>query len=180
MMTQQTSHALEIHEYLLATERIRTLKASYWYAMDTKQFEKLAALFTDDAVADFRTGRDLKPGEDYATLPPIDQALRSGDPMVVQGNTAIAAFIASGVKDWITVHLGAAPIIEILSSDAAKGIWPIFDILDNGRQQLRAYGHYHDTYRHVGDGWRISSFYLTRLRVDGEHPRHSASPPAAT
>ena len=166
-------------ETLLAIEGVRKVKAQYWHAMDTKQFHRLEALFTEDATVDFRSGRDLLPGDDYASLPPIEEALAAGDPMVVRGNRAIAAFIDDGVRDWVTVHHGAAPIIEIAGSDSASAIWPIFDFLDNGTFQLRGYGHYHDTYRRVGGAWRIESFYITRLRMDGDHPRHDEPSAAA-
>ena len=151
-------------EYLIAVDSVRRAKASYWHAMDTKQFARLEALFTADATVDFRSGRDLRPGDDYAKLPPIEQALAAGDPMVVRGNKAIAAFIEKGVLDCITLPKSLAPYFS--------AIWPIFDYLDSGRIKLRGYGHYHDTYRRDDGVWRIRSFYITRLRVDGAHPRH--------
>jgi hypothetical protein len=159
-------------DQLIAVENIKKLKASYWYAMDTKQFDLIRPLFTRDAIVDFRSGRDLKPGDDYEGLAPAEQALANGDPMVVQGNDAIADFIRAGVETWVTVHQGAAPIIDILGPDDATGIWPIFDLLDNGSTTLRGYGHYHDRYRREDGVWRIASFRISRLRLEGQHPRH--------
>jgi hypothetical protein len=31
---------------------------------------------------------------------------------------------------------------------------------------LHGFGHYHETYRRLEDGWRIQTSTLTRLRVD--------------
>jgi hypothetical protein len=39
---------------------------------------------------------------------------------------------------------------------------------------MRGYGHYHETYRLVGDDWQIASLRLSRLRV--EITQRSASP----
>ena len=156
---------------LIAIEGIRNIKASYWYFMDTKQWDKLGMVFTRDAVVDFRGERDLKPGEAYDRLTPVEQAVAEGDVAVARGRDNIVAFIRGVVEFWTTVHHGAAPIIDIIDQTNGKAIWPLFDYIDDGNHALKGYGHYHETYRPEEDGiWRIDTLQLTRLRSDGEHP----------
>ena len=159
---------------LLAIEGIKKTKATYWYALDTKRWDLLKSVFTSDAIVDFRGGRDLKPGEDYSQLPPVEQALAQDDPTVATGNAAIVVFMQNGVKGWTTVHHGSAPIIDVLAPDQATAIWPMFDILDSGVHIQTGYGHYHETYRCQDETWRIQTLQVTRLRIDGNHPAHGA------
>ena len=158
-------------ERLLAIEGVRKAKATYLYALDTKQLDLLESVFTRDAVVDFRAERDLEPGEGYERLPPVEQALAQGDIAVAQGSGAIAAMCAT-VKDWVTIHHAAAPIIEITGPDTATAIWPMFDLMDSGAHVQRGYGHHHDTYRREDGAWRIQSIQVTRLRLEGDHPLH--------
>ena len=158
-------------EKLLAAEGIRNIKATYWYAMDTKQWDLLKTVFSKNCIVDFRGERDLKPGESYAKLPPAEKALAEGDYPVQKGPENIVKYIKEVVEHWITVHHGAAPIITITGPDTGKAIWPLFDYIDNRKTSLMGYGHYHETYRKEADGvWRIETLQLTRLRMDGTHP----------
>jgi len=157
-------------ETLLAIEGIRKAKAAYWYALDTKRWDMVAAAFTDDAIVDFRGGRDLKVGEDHGRLPSLDEAAAAGDPLAVKGAAAIADFIRDRVETWVTVHHGANPVIDFTSPDDAAVIWPFFDLLDNGALVQKGYGHYHEAYRREGEAWRIRRMRVTRLRVEGDDP----------
>jgi hypothetical protein len=157
-------------EAMSATDAIRNTKGTYWYAMDTKNWDLLASVFTDDCIFDMRGERVHSLGESLSSLPPVEQSIKEGDPAVTVGARAIADFIRSVVEHWVTVHHGAAPIIEITGADTAKAIWPLFDFIDDGKHAMRGYGHYHDKYRRVGDRWLISSCRLTRIRTDGTHP----------
>ena len=67
----------------------------------------------------------------------------------------------------VTVHQGHTPEIEVTSATTATGTWALNDIViwPNG-MRLDGYGHYHETYEKVDDGWRIKSSKLTRLHVD--------------
>lgn len=155
---------------LVAADAIRNTKATYWFAMDTKDWDLLASVFTEDAVFDMRGERAHSTGTALSDLPPIEQSIREGDPAVTVGARAISNFIRSVVIDWVTVHHGAAPIIEVTGSDTAKGVWPFFDFIDDGQNALRGYGHYHEQYRKVDGRWLIASLVITRLRTDGTHP----------
>jgi len=59
------------------------------------------------------------------------------------------------------------PEIELTSSDTAKGIWAMEDLVRFfGFIELHGYGHYHEEYKKIDDQWRISYSKLTRLRMD--------------
>ena len=152
---------------LVAIEAIKHVKARYWYCMDTKNWAGLRDVFTDDVVFDMRAERVLARGESMDDLPPTHEA---SDPLVIVGAEAITSFIRTAVESWTTVHHGHAPIIDVLESDRATGIWPLFDYIDDGQRAMRGYGHYHDEYRKVDGKWLISSVFLTRIRADGDHP----------
>lgn len=156
---------------LLAVEEIRKTKASYWYALDMKDWTMFADQFTEDAILDLREEAYFAEGKPIPPLPPASEAIAAGDPGVTVGNQAFAQRIAEALATWRTVHHGHAPIIDIDSADEGRAIWPLFDYIDNGRRALQGYGHYHERYRRCPDGrWRISHMRLTRLRGDGEHP----------
>lgn len=159
-------------EKLLAAEAIRNAKATYWYAMDMKDWDRLATVFTDDAIFDMREEFAFGAGEKLDPLPPIEESIAAGDPAVTVGARNIAAFIRNVVERWLTVHHGHAPIIDVESADRATAIWPLFDYIDDGQRALKGYGHYHEEYRPAGDGrWLISRVRLTRIRADGDYPQ---------
>jgi hypothetical protein len=70
----------------------------------------------------------------------------------------------------VTVHHGHMPEIELTSATTATGVWAMEDHLrwpaGESIGELHGYGHYHETYVKLDDGWRISSTKLTRLRLD--------------
>lgn len=157
---------------LVAAEAIRNTKGSYWYYLDTKDWDRMATVFTEDAIFDMREEGAFGVGESLAELKPVEQAIAEGDPAVTVGNRNFVDMLAVALKDWKTVHHGHAPIIEIENEDEARAIWPLFDYIDDGTRALQGYGHYHEKYRRQPDGrWLISYLRLTRLRGDGEYPR---------
>jgi SnoaL-like domain len=144
-------------EKLLAIEDIRRLKAAYFRCMDTKNWDELPTLFTDDASFDVRGALEM-PKPDY-----------SGEP-VVSGRAAITAYIRDGLTPLISVHHGHSPEIEITSATSAKGIWPMTDMLVAPEGApfhiFRGYGYYRENYRRQDDIWRIASLELRRLFVE--------------
>lgn len=160
----------DIDGELLAIERIKRVKARYWYYMDIKDWKALATVFTTDAIVDFRGERDLQPGQPISLLPPVEQALAEGDVATWQGRDRIAAWYGELLQSWSTIHHGHAPIIEMQGPDRATGIWPMFDYISDGVRTMKGYGHYHETYRIEDGEWRIAYLALTRLRKDGVHP----------
>ncbi len=129
-------------------DAIRRLKARYFRLMDTKQWDEMRSVFTDDCH--FDTTAD--------GAPEIDGADR------------FLAMIRRFIEHAVTVHHGHMPEIELTGPDSATGVWAMEDELwfpDGGPiRHLHGFGHYHETYRRTPDGWRIASLRLTRLRVD--------------
>lgn len=130
-------------------EAIKQLKARYFRTMDTKDWETMRQVFTDDVLMDTTdSGGDIVAGADH-----------------------FLAFLREALDAVVTVHHGHTPEIELTSASSATGIWAMEDMLrwPDGRE-LHGYGHYHETYE-KGDGvWRIKSSTLTRLRMDFTEP----------
>lgn len=158
-------------EEALAIQKIRACKAKYWHYMDMKRWEDLRGIFAQDAIADFRGERDLKPGERIDKLPPVDEAIAAGDPAAFKGRDLIIDNLYAGLlHEWMTFHMGGEPIIEITGPDSATGMWPLFDYISNRGKTLKGYGHYFDRYRLEDGIWKIAYIALTRIKTDGEHP----------
>ena len=126
-------------------EAIRRLKARYFRTLDTKDWDGLRQLFSDDVV--------------------IDTTASGGD--VVTGADPFISFLRDALDGTVTVHQGHMPEIDLTSATTATGIWALHDIViwPNG-MRLDGYGHYHETYEKVDGAWRIASSTLTRLHMD--------------
>lgn len=141
---------LETIEAIEAIEAIRGLKGRYFRLMDTKQWHALADLFTDDLRIVTPDGR-----------------------VWLEGGTAYAASLKSGLEDAVSCHQGLTAEIEITGADEARGIWAMQDVIEwrdrhprEGWKAIVGRGHYHETYRREGGLWRIATLRLTRLRLD--------------
>jgi uncharacterized protein (TIGR02246 family) len=126
-------------------EAIRQLKARYFRTMDTKDWEAMRRVFTDDVI--------------------VDTSAAGGG--VVGGADEFMTFLQEALREAVTVHHGHMPEIELTSPTTATGIWALNDLViwPNGTR-LDGYGHYHETYEKIGDDWRIKSSTLTRLHTD--------------
>jgi uncharacterized protein (TIGR02246 family) len=124
---------------------IQQLKARYFRTMDTKDWAGMRQVFTDDVVMD---------------------TTESGGG-VVAGADEFMAFLEETLADVVTVHHGHMPEIEVTSPTTATGIWALEDLLrwPDGNE-LRGYGHYHETYAKLDGDWRIASLTLTRVHLD--------------
>ena len=128
-------------------EMIKQLKARYFRFLDTRDWEALRTLFTDDCTYD-------APG-----MPDT----RGGDAFV----TRVAKLFAGAV----TVHHGHMPEITVDSHDTASGIWSMVDYIQLDPSQpstwYTGYGYYYETYLRISTGeWLISSWRLARSRID--------------
>lgn len=126
-------------------EEIRRLKARYFRTMDTKEWDEMREVFTDDVT--------------------IDTTESGGD--VITGADAFISFVSDALGDAVTIHHGHMPEIDITSDTTASGVWALNDIIiwPNG-MRLDGYGHYHETYEKSDGRWRIKSSRLTRLHLD--------------
>jgi hypothetical protein len=136
-------------EKLLALEEIKALKARYFRFVDTKDWAGLRGLFADDARFDAESGVGA-----------------------VDGANVFVAAARDGLAGCVSVHHGHCPEIAFTSETTATGIWAMEDRLrwEDGTSgplhTLHGYGHYHETYAKISDRWLITSWKLTRLRLD--------------
>lgn len=138
-----------------AIEAIKTLKARYFRFVDTKDWNSLRGVFSEDARVEVPEAVD-EPKNREETL----------------------KFFAAAVDGSVSVHFGHMPEIEVLSEDTAAGVWAMDDRIYwppekaalLGYSQLRGFGHYHETYVRVGGHWRIRTMRLTRLRLVTQRP----------
>jgi hypothetical protein len=132
---------------------ITAVKARYFRFIDTKNWEGLRSLFTDDADLDYPS---------LGQFDSVDEAVRR---------------LAARLVQAVTIHHGHMPEVELTAPDEAVGIFAMFDRLiptpgtvlpgpEHLRHGRQGFGHYTDTFRRGDDGWRISSLKLTRLHVE--------------
>lgn len=133
-------------------EAIKQLKARYLRTMDTKDWDGMRQVFTDDVVTD---------------------TTASGGG-VTDGADEFVDFLRQTLADAVTVHHGHMPEITLTSPTTATGIWALQDLIvfPNGLRLL-GFGHYHESYVKTGDTWRISELTLTRLHLEFTRPESS-------
>ncbi|WP_426574621.1 nuclear transport factor 2 family protein [Aquihabitans sp. McL0605] len=133
-------------------EAIKQLKARYFRTMDTKDWEGMRQVFTDDVV--------------------IDTSESGGE--ILTGASEFLIYLQEALAGATTVHQGHMPEIIITSDATATGVWALADIViwPNG-VRLDGYGHYHETYSKIDGEWRIASSKLTRLHTDFAVPEEA-------
>lgn len=128
--------------------QIMQLKARYFRMMDTKDWDGLAAVFTEDVQID----------------------MTSEGAGVTRSVSEYLPFLRSHIEAATTVHHGHMPEITFTSATAATGIWAMEDMVwwpeGSPTSSLHGYGHYHETYAKADGEWRIATMTLTRLRRD--------------
>ena len=155
---------------LLDLEAIRQLKARYCRYVDTKQWDRLATLFTSDTRF-----------EGFGSAP-----TGAGPDDFIRG-------ISGRLANAVSIHHCHTPEIVFTGPDSARGVWAMMDLLQfppgqspreaPGRRGFRAYGHYEEAYRRDGGVWRFCFLRLTRLRIDplpDDHPEPRADLLAAS
>jgi hypothetical protein len=156
-------------EKLIAIEEIKRLKARYFRAMDTKDWDLFRSLFTEDVEID----------SSYAFTPvdhkgdAIEPALTRRDPdpnLSLRGVDRFLEMQHHHLDNMSTVHHGHMPEIDILGPDDAAGVWAMEDKLrwpeGSPMRLMHGYGHYTERYRKVDGAWRIAKLKLTRIRID--------------
>jgi hypothetical protein len=144
---------MDILEKLQAIEEIKALKARYFRFCDGKEWDNFEKLFVPDLVCES-----------------VDD---NPTPIIIKGAQAFLDATKSFLGPSVSIHHGHTPEIDVLSPTEAKGIWVMQDILTwidgdplNGFKKIIGWGHYHETYRKVADGWRIATWKLTRVHLD--------------
>lgn len=147
-------------------DAIRNLKGRYFRIIDTKCFDELHDILTEDAYFDLDGIVDRGPDGSILAPAQLAELFPGHQPAVVRGRADMVAFITAALSPVISIHHGFTPEIEV-EGDSAKAIWPMEDIFFERtppRDRIRhAYGHYVDVYRREGGVWRIAGQSLSFL-----------------
>jgi hypothetical protein len=147
-----SDRARDVCRELYEIEAIKQLKARYFRSVDTFDLDGWLDCFTDDCRLSFDA--DVR---------------RRGQPppqtFSFAGKQQLVDYWHSNTNRIESVHHGHMPEIQILSQSEAHGIWAMEDIVEFTDSVLHGFGHYHETYRKVGDAWRIATLRLTRTRL---------------
>jgi len=106
---------MNAREHLLDIEAIKTLKARYIRFGDTKQWDELAKLLTDDFAATFEIAPRFSK----------DQPRRAE----IAGRDLFINTWASALVGVVTMHAVFAPEITFISPTVAHGIWGMHDLV---------------------------------------------------
>ena len=132
---------------LVALEEIRQLKYRYLRCVDLKRWDEIAAVFTEDASADYGT-----------------HAVRGQ--LSLRGREQIVGYLRDNLgPQIITVHRCGQPEITI-EGDKATGTWSFEDtvIAMEHRVWIRGAAFYEDEYARDADRvWRISHTGYRRI-----------------
>jgi uncharacterized protein (TIGR02246 family) len=122
---------------LVEIAQIQQLKYRYVRFMDTKRWDDLAGLFTEDATASY-----------------------GGGATVLDGRDAIIGFLrgAMAAEDMLTSHKVHQPEIDLVGPDEATGIWALDDVVVLGSlgMTVRGASYYDDRYVRRDGAWRIA------------------------
>jgi hypothetical protein len=125
-------------ETLLAIEAIKQLKARYFRALDTNDWDLFASTLTNECIGDYSDG---------------DLAFKNRDEIV--------SFMRNNLsgKKMLTLHQGHTPEITLLDKNNASGIWYLEDTVLALEANMRIYGAaiYTDEYRKEHNEWRINT-----------------------
>jgi ketosteroid isomerase-like protein len=117
-------------------EAIRQLKYSYFRLLDTKRFDELGELLTEDATSAFQSGE-----------------------LSQDGRAAIVRFLKESLADpgIVTMHTGHHPEIDPTGDSEATGTWYLEDLVMVPAADFEIHGTalYRDEYVKVDGTWKI-------------------------
>ena len=149
-------------ERLTIIDQIRTVKARYFRALDTKNWAMLGSVLCPDVVCDYRNGA-VDPSTGVNHVPGPTEA-------VLHGAEEVVASLQQALSPLVTVHMGHSADIEVTDERHATGIWGMSDILrlsdERPIRKLFGHGFYHDLFERQSTGWMIKTLKLVRLSVD--------------
>lgn len=145
---------------LTAIEAVRQVKARYFRGVDDGDGHLVRSILAPDCILDYvGCCKDPVTGIDH--MPAMNLVIRGRDQWPLGEPVAERA---------VTVHQGNDPDITIQSETHAMAIWSFTDrmFLPPGGPflQLTGWGRYHDTYENLGDGWKLKTTRIVRLRVE--------------
>jgi hypothetical protein len=123
-------------ERLEDIEAIRRLKYAYFRLLDTKGFDELGELLTEDATSSYQSGE-----------------------LSQKGRAQIVAFLKQSLESpqMITMHTGHHPEISFESETEATGTWYLEDLVIMPAADFELHGTavYSDRYLKMDGRWRI-------------------------
>jgi hypothetical protein len=147
-------------EKLIAAEEIRDLMARYVRFADTKQWDRLAALFLADASF-------------------IPRKVDGSIWLQMSGRDEIARTIETSVGTAQPIHHLFSYELEFQSATSVRGVWSMEDwIIASGDgshkpnspagafQTMHGFGHYHASYQKFDGTWFIAALEQTRIKLD--------------
>ena len=152
---------MDICARLAAIEEIKQLKARYWRGVDNGDAALVRSILAEDCVLDYM-GCCTDPVSGVDHMPAMNMVLKGRDNWP-DGPAPVGPRI-------VTVHQGNDPDIIVESESAASGICCFTDrfFLPPGGpfERLTGWGRYHETYENKGDGWKLKTTRIERLRVE--------------
>lgn len=122
---------------------IERLKYAYCRFLDTKQFEDLCSLMTEDVTVTY-----------------------GGGAITLTGRQAVQDYLSKAMESprMLTSHLVSHPEIDV-DGDTATGRWALVDtvIVEDADIVIRGASLYEDRYVRTADGWRIQHTGYKRL-----------------
>lgn len=151
---------LQTAEQLAAVEEIRRLKARYFRGVDNNDPELVRSILAEDCFLDYRRCcTDPSSGEDF--FPAMN--------IVIEGRDSWSSG-GLGAMGIVSVHHSHDCEIELTGNDSAGAIWSMTDRLfmpaDNPYSVMIGYGYYHETYQRTGEGWKLKTLRISRIRVE--------------
>jgi hypothetical protein len=143
---------MNAREHLQDIEEITTLKASYIRFGDTKRWDDLAVLLTDDFAALFEIAPRFSK----------DQPRRAD----ISGRDLFIKTWASALVGVVTMHTVFLPEITLVSPTAANGLWGMHDLVKMPNCVFEGWGHYHDQYIKEHGAWMIKASRVTRTHTE--------------
>jgi len=129
---------------LEAREAICRLKYSYFRLLDTKRFDELGELFTEDATASYESA-----------------------PRPYTGRDEIVGFLSGSLADpgMVTLHQGHHPEIDVHDDGTASGTWYLSDKVFVPAYDFHLTGTalYADRYVLVDGAWKFSHTGYERI-----------------
>lgn len=122
---------------LVEIEQIHQLKYRYVRFIDTKAWDQLGELFTEDATASY-----------------------GGGATTLSGRAAIMEFLTTSMasESMLTSHKVHQPEVALTGPDTATGVWALDDvvIMDDLGLVVRGASFYDDRYVKADGAWRIA------------------------
>ncbi len=141
-------------EDLIDIEAIKNVRIMYAQYFDGQEMDKLADLFTEDAICEF----DAAHGGDWVGRETIRKNFQG---------------YANG-RPFTFLHAVTNPMVQLTGSDTAHARWYLLDlnVAEGAENPLSLFGIYDDLYRKIDGRWKIE-----RTRIDFLWPsRHVREP----